>query len=752
MAGISVGSVSVDIVPDTTNFRRELNAKLKDLTVPVRLNLNDKAFKTELDAATRDRTVNVRVDDKGSIKKTQGQTIGLVQALALLAPAAAPLTAVAAGGAVALTGLGAAGFLAFKGIKEQMAQGTPVGVRYSSMVAGLSKDYQSLEKVAARGVLKGVDDAIGAVNGQMPTLRREVDLLSRSLGSDLEPLTRGLLAIFQDLFPTTQSIAGGIHSLAVDFETWATGPGGRSFAAYLAQELPIVASTLQSLATAGAHVVQALLPLGGPVLQAIKGISDGISSLPVYVIKDLYLAFLGYKVVTLAAAAGAGFKAVLQGIGDAAVATEAKLTGVAAAEVRASRGGIAGAASKGGGLGLIGGGLGLVGGAAAALIGESIIAKQDNQARAKAAVDALHDPAKLAAAQQRLQDLLSQQRKLQVQGAPGQKGFLGNTTNALQVSSQQQQAAIGSQIAALKAQITASGGATVAQAGLSDSVRIATDRIKAQTAATAAWSNAMVGTSNLTQDLINGNIGYHQALADANAALKANGRTLDLNTQKGRDNQTVLLRLAVAARTKIQTDIDGHRSQGKINADWVTGHRQLEIMAQKFGLSAAAAKRYADRLLGIKPLIKTTVIINTAAAQAKVDALKSGLSAIQFYANQKNSGPTPGATPGRGGTGPNRAPGATGGLFIRRSFGGPVWGAGSATSDSIPALLSNGEFVIKAATVKTIGAPYLHKMNDTGMTPASGVQVVQNITTQPGQDNVAIAQIAGSQLAIVLHR
>lgn len=48
---------------------------------------------------------------------------------------------------------------------------------------------------------------------------------------------------------------------------------------------------------------------------------------------------------------------------------------------------------------------------------------------------------------------------------------------------------------------------------------------------------------------------------------------------------------------------------------------------------------------------------------------------------------------------------------IRRANGGPVWGAGTATSDSIPAMLSNGEYVLRAAAVRTLGLANLNKLN-----------------------------------------
>lgn len=48
------------------------------------------------------------------------------------------------------------------------------------------------------------------------------------------------------------------------------------------------------------------------------------------------------------------------------------------------------------------------------------------------------------------------------------------------------------------------------------------------------------------------------------------------------------------------------------------------------------------------------------------------------------------------------------------ALGGRVFGEGSSTSDSIPALLSNGEYVIKASTAQKIGYDNLDELNETG--------------------------------------
>lgn len=48
----------------------------------------------------------------------------------------------------------------------------------------------------------------------------------------------------------------------------------------------------------------------------------------------------------------------------------------------------------------------------------------------------------------------------------------------------------------------------------------------------------------------------------------------------------------------------------------------------------------------------------------------------------------------------------TGTLPVQRASGGPVYGAGTATSDSIPALLSHGEWVVNAKTVRMFGSSF----------------------------------------------
>jgi hypothetical protein len=56
-------------------------------------------------------------------------------------------------------------------------------------------------------------------------------------------------------------------------------------------------------------------------------------------------------------------------------------------------------------------------------------------------------------------------------------------------------------------------------------------------------------------------------------------------------------------------------------------------------------------------------------------------------------------------------------LPVRSAEGGLIRGPGTATSDSIPALLSAGEYVVNAAAVKAVGVDFLELVNRAAMTP-----------------------------------
>ncbi|MBR5790130.1 MAG: tape measure protein [Phascolarctobacterium sp.] len=84
------------------------------------------------------------------------------------------------------------------------------------------------------------------------------------------------------------------------------------------------------------------------------------------------------------------------------------------------------------------------------------------------------------------------------------------------------------------------------------------------------------------------------------------------------------------------------------------------------------------------------------------------------------------------------------GGFVKAATGGAIYGAGTATSDSIPAMLSNGEYVIKAAAVKRLGVPFLDALNQ-GRTPGYSVGgLVHANANNGGNGGSAVVKQGGS--------
>lgn len=70
--------------------------------------------------------------------------------------------------------------------------------------------------------------------------------------------------------------------------------------------------------------------------------------------------------------------------------------------------------------------------------------------------------------------------------------------------------------------------------------------------------------------------------------------------------------------------------------------------------------------------------------------------------------------------------------IYKRAAGGPVFGPGSGTSDSIPVMVSNGEYVIRAAAARAIGYDTLGKMNVADRMPSLPPIVNAPAITIPG--------------------
>lgn len=156
---------------------------------------------------------------------------------------------------------------------------------------------------------------------------------------------------------------------------------------------------------------------------------------------------------------------------------------------------------------------------------------------------------------------------------------------------------------------------------------------------------------------------YKQSIDEAKQALKDNGRTLDINTEKGRANQAALDGIASAANKQVGAILEAGGSQVQFDAALASSRAQLEKMAQKFGMSKAQAHAYALEVLAIPSNVSTNIRQNIEtlvngikvsngqfervlnAPRGKVSAFGGGTSFVPFAADSLGGGRTQAPTP-----------------------------------------------------------------------------------------------------------
>lgn len=208
-----------------------------------------------------------------------------------------------------------------------------------------------------------------------------------------------------------------------------------------------------------------------------------------------------------------------------------------------------------------------------------------------------------------------------------------------------------------------SGGAQSAQQALTSAMRseaTTADQLKA----------ALDRLTGANQNAEQANLAYRNAIASATRGIKENGHSLDLNTQKGRNNRQALLDVARAAQAHIEAMRASGASMSTVSAASAAARSRFIALATSMGASKAQASALAAAILGIKSKsvtvtthFKTTGMVNNPGTSR------------EFHAS-----------------------------------GGRITGPGSGTSDSIPAWLSNGEYVVNARSASRY-LPELDAMN-----------------------------------------
>lgn len=264
---------------------------------------------------------NVKLDSS-SRRAGRGMS-ALVTAVIALGPAVVPLGAAATGAAAAFGTMGAAGIAAVYGIKLEMDSGSRAGVAFANALDLAKSDVQGLARVSAAGVLGPLQQSVAQLHAAMPGLTATFSDFATITGKSAALGVQGLLAAFQGLTPIMQTAAVYAYGLAQRFEGLMAGPGVVAFGSYAQSVFPQVVSAIEAIASAGAHLVASLAPLGLGIVSMLQVLADVLNAIPVDVLGVLaqgaYSVFLGFK-------AWSGLTSLIAAVGERITLTAAALS------------------------------------------------------------------------------------------------------------------------------------------------------------------------------------------------------------------------------------------------------------------------------------------------------------------------------------------------------------------------------------------------------------------------------------------
>jgi len=192
------------------------------------------------------------------------------------------------------------------------------------------------------------------------------------------------------------------------------------------------------------------------------------------------------------------------------------------------------------------------------------------------------------------------------------------------------------------------------------------------------------------QDAISTNASYQDALSkvqdtikQAKAGVDGYSTSLDTTTAAGADNAAMFSDLASKsqAAAKAQFDVDHNAVQYRENLK--AGRQTLIDQITALTGNAAAAQTLADKIYAIPSEKEVQLLVNTADAEVQLAKLNAHLNQVAATRTATINVVT-------------NSDGSTARGMIARAGGGPVYGPGTSTSDSVLLRASAGEYVINA--------------------------------------------------------
>lgn len=157
-----------------------------------------------------------------------------------------------------------------------------------------------------------------------------------------------------------------------------------------------------------------------------------------------------------------------------------------------------------------------------------------------------------------------------------------------------------------------------------------------QVAATQKVIDSLNRMSSLLLTLSGSQIAYQQAVDDASAAVKANGKTHDINTQKGRDNKTALDQVAASAIAQRDAMLKANDGNVKAAASATSSRASFVRLAVQMGYTVPQAHAMAASLIKIPNVTRTAKLTaNIQDLQAKLAQAQTALKSPHLTATKR---------------------------------------------------------------------------------------------------------------------
>lgn len=292
------------------------------------------------------------------------------------------------------------------------------------------------------------------------------------------------------------------------------------------------------------------------------------------------------------------------------------------------------------------------------------------------------------------------------------------------------------------------------------------EKLAAQKASADGLRQAIQALNDVNRAALGGMIGFEAAIDTAAKAARDNAGALsmshgrlDLNNEKARNAASALADLAARTEEAAAAARESGSSWETVSGIYERGRSQLVKWAQVAGLSRKEAERFAKSVLNMKGFKKVEFRGSLEdleralkSAQRKVDSLKQRRktalgadkrqldgqvaaaqrrvnSIVQRRLAKLMAQDRTGAAVRSALAQMSRVQNKT--VYINsvytysnmknfraahgRATGGPVVGPGSGTSDDVPIMASNGEFVVRAAAVRKYGQRFMDAVNSGGL-------------------------------------